>query len=268
MRIYGIDFTSAPRKAKPIVCCLGTLEGHRLEIDSIESWTSFEPFEAFLKSSGPWFAGLDSPLGQPAKLIQDFGWPKRWSDYVSRVSDLSRSEFVSKLEAYSKSQPAGQKHLFRETDRSASACSPMMIYGVPVAKMFYEAAPRLLRSSVSILPCRPTTDDRVVVETYPALVARELIGRTSYKAGARSADTTAKQSARRELSRTLRKSTKQNLGFELSVSATLAKSCEADHSGDRIDAILCCVKAAWAFENLDTVMPADVDANEGWIVHS
>lgn len=274
MRIYGIDFTSAPRKAKPIVCCSATLTSRaksrlpKLQIDAINCWTDFRPFENFLHSRGPWFAGLDLPFGQPKQLVNDLGWPRSWSEYVRCVGDLSRDEFVELIEAYSKSKPAGKKHLFRETDRIASACSPMMIYGVPVAKMFYEAAPRLLRSSVSISPCRKTKDDRVVVETYPALLARSLIGRRSYKASSRSKDTTERRTARRDLLTLLDGAVKQNFGIRLSFSSALEKSCERDCSGDRLDSVFCCVQAAWAFTRPGNAIPSNVDANEGWIVHS
>jgi hypothetical protein len=69
----------------------------------------------------------------------------------------------------------------RTTDVLAGQRSPMMLYRVPVGKKFFEGAIRLLRANVSILPCHPTTDSRMVVESYPALVADRFIGKQSYK---------------------------------------------------------------------------------------
>jgi hypothetical protein len=39
-----------------------------------------------------------------------------------------------------------------------------------------------------------------------------------------------------------------------------------DASGDRLDAVLCLVQAAWAAAQPGYGMPADVDPVEGWIV--
>ena len=39
-----------------------------------------------------------------------------------------------------------------------------------------------------------------------------------------------------------------------------------DASGDRLDAVLCLVQAAWAAAQPGCGMPADMDPVEGWIV--
>lgn len=49
-----------------------------------------------------------------------------------------KSEFVERVALYSRLQPAGDKHHFRATDRLAGTCSPMVLYGVPVSRMFYQ----------------------------------------------------------------------------------------------------------------------------------
>ena len=40
-----------------------------------------------------------------------------------------------------------------------------------------------------------------------------------------------------------------------------------DPTGDRLDALLCAVQAAWAWRNLTTLLDevADIDSREGWI---
>ena len=55
----------------------------------------------------------------------------------------------------------------------------MMLFRVPVGKMFYQG--RLassLQASVSN-PVRRNGDGRVAVKAYPAVVARRLLGRTT-----------------------------------------------------------------------------------------
>lgn len=267
MRIFGIDFTSAPKKSKPIVCCAAILKKRTLTIEELETWNSFQPFDAFLNSPGPWQTGFDLPFGQPAALIQQLGWPTTWSEYVKIVSTMTKQEFVAALEDFSRSQPAGQKHLFRETDRIASACSPMMIYGVPVAKMFYEAAPRLLNSAIRITPCRANGDTRSAVETYPALVARQIVGRRSYKSSTAKADSVEKRQARSEIADGLTSSEIQaTYGVSVQLPPNEQKQCTEDFTGDKIDSVLCCLQAAWSHLTRNSGVPSSVNTEEGWIV--
>lgn len=57
----------------------------------------------------------------------------------------------------------------------------MMLYGTPVAKMFQQGAPRLLKAGLNILPGHPNDNSRVALEVYPGLAARRFLGRTPYK---------------------------------------------------------------------------------------
>ena len=183
MRVFGIDFTSAPRAAKPITCAVCTLDNHQLVIDELRAWANFDQFESFLSETESSITGIDLPFGQPRRLVQALGWPTVWEEYVKLVGEMTKPEFVEMITSYCDQQPAGDKHHLRRTDELAGACSPMMLYGVPVGKMFFEGAPRIRSSGVSVLPCRPNESSRIVVEAYPALVARRLIGRDSYKNG-------------------------------------------------------------------------------------
>jgi methyl coenzyme M reductase subunit C-like uncharacterized protein (methanogenesis marker protein 7) len=47
--------------------------------------------------------------------------------------------------------------------------------------MFFEGAPRLVRSGVTIPALQSGDPERIVVEAYPGVLARQLIGRTGYK---------------------------------------------------------------------------------------
>ena len=153
MKIYGVDFTSAPSLKKAITYAECRLDENHLVLEHLRRLTSFDEFENFLKQPGPWMAGMDFPFGQPRTLIQNLGWPKTWAGYVRYVSRMSKEEFVDTLTNYSQGRAAGDKHHLRQTDRLAKSRSPMMLYRVPVGKMFFEGAPRLLKAGLNIPPC-------------------------------------------------------------------------------------------------------------------
>src|SRR5437867_7405681 len=122
-----------------------------------------------------------------------------------------------------------------------------MLYGVPVGKMFFQGAPRLLRSGVSLLPCHPTAEDRVVLEGYPALVARKWIGKRSYKSDERSKQTLEKQQARQCIVDGLRSHELMlYYGLTLKLSAEMADMLVREPVADNLDALLCAIQAAWA----------------------
>ena len=179
---------------------------------------------------------------------------------------MTKQEFVETLLEYSGSKPAGQKHLFRTTDRDCSACSPMMVYGVPVAKMFYEGVRRLVSSQVAVIPCRDNGDDRTVVEAYPAIVARMIAGRASYKSGSASSDSKSKLAVREQLTKQLKDVARTQFGLEIVLPSSIAKSVRDDFSGDRIDSVFCCIQAAWSSMQSDFGVPPRTNENEGWIV--
>ena len=56
------------------------------------------------------------------------------------------------------------------------------------------------------------------------------------------------------------------LGLRLSMSHALRDAVLADGTGDRLDAALCLVQAAWATTRENFGLPSDVDPIEGWIV--
>ncbi len=78
MRIYGLDFTSAPssglssaKNRKRLILAVCTLENGILEVEKLAELNGaypgdFSGFEKWLCTEGEWFAGLDFPFGQPA----------------------------------------------------------------------------------------------------------------------------------------------------------------------------------------------------------
>ena len=268
MKIHGIDFTSAPRSKKAITYAQCRLSPEGLVLEGLGCLTSFEEFENFLRQPGPWVAGLDFPFGQPRTLIENLGWPQTWHGYISLLARLTKSQFTDILTNYCSSRNRGDKHHFRLTDRLARARSPMMLYRVPVAKMFFEGAPRLWKAGVSVQPCLAREDPRLVVEAYPALVARRWIVHRSYKSDTAKQQTAESQAARKNMIRGLRMDAKMHFGFDVHFSDEHANVFARDGSGDQLDAFLCAIQAAWAYSQRDQNfgIPKDCDPLEGWIV--
>ncbi len=266
MRVFGIDFTSAPRAAKPITCAVCELAAGKLVVEELHSWSSFAGFEAFLATPGRWTAAIDFPFGQPRQLIQALGWPEQWSEYVRLVGSLTKLEFVELIDHYREQQPVGDKHHLRASDKCAGSCSPMMLYGVPVGKMFFAGAPRLLEADVSIVPCRPNNTGRTVIEGYPALVARNLVGDKKYKSeqvnGSDRSGVRAQMLQRCQIG-----ALRIAYGISLRCTADIRQRVIADTKGDLLDAVMCAVQAA-AFHLphcRNASIPPSADAVEGWI---
>ncbi len=269
MKIYGLDFTSAPSRKKPITCAVCELHDKLLHVQDCLKLTSFEDFEAFLHADGPWLAALDFPFGQPRKLISNLDWPETWQGYMQVIASMGKKGFEETLQCYRDSRPVGDKQHLRATDVYAGARSPMMLHRVPVGKMFFEGATRLLRSEVSILPCRPTGDSRIVVESYPALVARRFVGKRSYKSDERGKQTQDREMARREIVRGLRSSEIVGwYGFGVELSEEMGERLVRDAMGDVLDAVLCSVQGGWAWlqRNRGYGIPEVCERVEGWIV--
>ena len=144
----------------------------------------------------------------------------------------------------------------------------MMLFRVPVGKMFYQGAPRLLASGVRVEPCRRNGDTRVAVEAYPAVVARRFLGRTAYKRDA-VPDTPERKAARETLVAGLASTTLEQIyGFTVEMDDHWREEFVADPSADALDSLLCAVQAAWAYLERDESfgVPPECDTDEGWIV--
>jgi hypothetical protein len=268
VRIYGLDFTSAPGRRKPLVVLGCTLEGDSLRVEDSKTLTDFDGFEAFLQRRGPWVCGMDFPFGQPRSLISALGWPQGWEGYVGEVGMLPKEEFEDKIRADMAKRPRGSKWRYRLADRRSGSSSAMMLFRVPVGKMFYQGAPRLLASGVRVEPCRRNGDERVAVEAYPAVVARRFLGRTAYKRDG-VPDAPERRSARETLLAGLESAALREVyGFAVEMGVRWRKEFVQDPSADALDSLLCAVQAAWAYEKRDEGygVPPECDPDEGWIL--
>ena len=75
VRILGVDFTSAPRRAKPITVAIGAFVDDGLVVERVDRIGDFEGFERLLRMPGPWVGGFDFPFGLPRELVVALGWP-------------------------------------------------------------------------------------------------------------------------------------------------------------------------------------------------
>lgn len=268
MKIFGIDFTSAPGNKKPITVAEGELKQGKLTVQEIHSLASFDEFETFLKQKGPWVAGIDFPFGLPGAFLSALGLPNDWRSYVQKLTRRSKSEFEKKIKSFKSKHSSPYKEPLRFTDILASAQSPLKLVNAPVAKMFYEGSKLILKSGASILPCYPKRGNRILLEAYPALVARRFAG--SYKSEA--GDTSPKKLARKKIiSGILGSNLKAEFGFTVKLDDSVAKQMQADTKGDSLDAVLCSLQAAWAWQQgkPDYGIPVaykNLTRSEGWIV--
>ena len=264
MRVYGIDFTSRPSRRKPITCLVCELDGDVLQTLKLLEWQSFDGFEAALAQPGPWIAGFDFPFGQARRFIETVGWPATWPGYVDYVSTLSRSQFRQALDDYRAPRPTGDKEHRRTTDIAAQSISPQKLYGTPVGLMFFEGAPRLRAANVTIPGLQQGDPSRIAVEAYPGVLARYFLGRRSYKQETKQKQTPGQLVARQALlSMLLGDRLSQTYGLSLQAPTDLAD----DPMGDRLDALLCAIQAAWAWMHRDQQYgaPPSLDTLEGWI---
>jgi hypothetical protein len=268
MKIYGLDFTSAPGRKKPLIVLGCRLADNLLRVEDSQTLTDFGGFERFLSTSGPWMCGMDFPFGQPRSLVSTLGWPEDWEGYVGEVSELSKDDFEDAIRADMATRPPGSKWRYRLADLRSGSSSAMMLFRVPVGKMFYQGAPRLLSSGVRVEPCRRNGDTRVAVEAYPAVVARRFLGRAAYKRDA-VPDTPERRSARETLVTGLASTTLESIyGFTVEMDEHWREEFVADPSADALDSLLCAVQAAWAYleRNESYGVPPECDTDEGWIV--
>jgi len=267
--IHGIDFTSRPRPAKPITVATGCLDGDVFALEAIEPLPDFPAFEAWLRRHGPWVGGFDFPFGLPRAAVEDLGWPRDWPALVRHVEGLGREALRAVLDAYRAGRPVGDKYPYRTGDAAAGSHSPIKLVNPPVALMFLEGAPRLLRAGVTIPGIVAGDPERVALEAYPGHAVRQLLGgraRISYKNDARAKQTAEQRDVRAAILRRLT-CVDQPLGLRLAASTKLARSLVDDASGDRLDAALCALQAAWAWRRRDAGygLPSKVDPLEGWI---
>ena len=264
--ILGLDFTSAPRRAKPITVAHGVLDASGcLCVEQVEALTDFAAFEAVLQRPGPWLGGFDFPFGLPREAVTDLALPTRWDALVRHCTSLGKPGFRALLDGHRQARPMGNRYAHRATDRPAGSHSPLKLVNPPVGLMFLEGAPRLLAAGCDVPGLHAGDPTRVALEAYPGLLARQLIGRQSYKSDDRARQTPARRAAREQLLAQLLQAEHAKRPA-LRVSPALHQRMLEDGSGDVLDAVLCALQAASVAHLPRYGMPAQTDAVEGWII--
>ena len=261
----GVDFTSAPTKRKPITVARGNVRGARVSLQRVQALASFAAFEAVLRESGPWIGAFDFPFGLPRELVEALDWPRDWHRLMRHYAGLSRPQIRDTFAAFCAARPAGSKFAHRACDRPAGSSPSMKWVNPPVAFMLHAGVPRLIDAGVHLPALQGGDVQRIALEGYPGLLARELIGSRSYKSDERARQTADRLIARKDLIEALEQG-RTRLGLRLHLSHAQRDALVADAAGDRLDAVLCLMQAAWAAQRPGHGLPAVIDPLEGWII--
>jgi len=264
-QLLGVDFSSAPRAAKPIVAAWGHCAGTVLRLEAIETLASLDGFLQLLHRPGPWVGAFDLPFGLPRELVEALGWPTEWRALMQHYAGLGRDEIRATFAAFCAARPVGAKFAHRACDGPAGSSPSMKWVNPPVAFMLHAGVPRLVEAGVHLPGLHPGDPQRVALEAYPGLLARELIGSRSYKSDDKARQTPERLIARKDMVDALEQG-RTRLGLRLKLTHAQRDALVADASGDRLDAVLCLMQAGWASGQAGWGLPADLDALEGWIV--
>jgi hypothetical protein len=265
--LVGCDFSSSPTRRKPIVLALGHERQGRVVLDRLQHLDTLPAFGHWLGEPGSWVGGFDVPFGLPRELVEQLGWPTGWEACMRHYAGLTREQIRATFAAFCDARPAGNKFAHRAFDRLAGSSPSMKWVNPPVAYMLHAAVPLLLAAGVDLPGVHAGDPDRVALEAYPGLLARELIGRRSYKSDDRGKHTPERLIARKDIVTAL-EAGQTRLGLRLKLSHAQRDALVADASGDALDAVLCMVQAGWAALQGPPRwgLPAALDPLEGWIV--
>lgn len=286
MLLAGCDFSSSPTPRKPIVFATGRLDRGRVHLLELERLASLEAYSQWLMRPQAWVCGFDLPFGLPRELVEQLGWPTDWLACMRHYAGMSRQDIRQVFAAFCDARPVGGKFAHRATDKPAGSSPSMKWVNPPVAYMLHAGVAPLIDAGVQLpglhsadaarraAPHSAAWPTRVGLETYPGLLARELLGaggeRRSYKS-----DDKAKQTAERLIARkdliTAAENGQSRLGLRLKLSHAQRDALVDDASGDSLDAVLCLMQAAWAQSQHEQShpcygLPAQIDPLEGWIL--
>jgi hypothetical protein len=264
--LAGIDFSCNPSKRKPVTAALGHLGGSVVKLARLEAFATLDAYAGWLASPGPWLGAFDFPFGLPRAFVEAHALGATCEEviYQVRARCPTRMQWRGFIDTWGNTQPAGQRLLHRRTDTALpglSSTSPLQTRYVPVGFMYYEGVARLIAAGVTLPQMHAGDPARVALEGYPGLLAHEMIGRRSYK----NKDEPDRLIARKEMLDALEQG-RTRLGLRLRLTHAQRDHVIDDASGDRLDAVLCLMQAAWASTRPGFGLPQGVDPVEGWIV--
>ena len=286
--LVGCDFSSSPSARKPIVLAHGELLRGRVVLGRLENFHTLDGWGAWLAAPGRWTGGFDFPFGLPRELVSQLGWPTDWLACMRHYAGLSRAEIRATFAAFCDARPVGGKFAHRGTDAFAGSSPSMKWVNPPVAYMLHAGVPRLLKAGVHLPAVYAGDPRRVALEAYPGLLARQVldgwrpvrpgvagVARRSYKSDDLARQTPERLIARKQLVDALETGRGPHgpvpIGLRLKLSHAQRDALVDDASGDRLDAVLCLMQAAWAEARHQAGdarygLPAQLDPLEGWIV--
>ncbi len=269
-----------------MVLAIGRAEGRpgaqRVVLDRFETFDTLAAFGQRLSEPGNWVGGFDLPFGLPRELVEALGWPTDWLACMRHYAALSRDDIRKAFAAFCDARPAGGKFAHRATDGPAGSSPSMKWVNPPVAFMLHAGVPLLIDAGVHIPGVftgdAPHDDGvahlrRVALEAYPGLLARSVLGSRSYKSDDKAKQTLDRFIARKDLADALeggRSPLLASVGVRLKWTHAQREAVVDDASGDRLDAVLCLLQAAWALNQHQQGHPRyglpAFDPLEGWIV--
>jgi hypothetical protein len=266
-RLLGCDFSSSPTGRKPIVLALGREAGGVVVLERLEKIGTVAAFAEWIAQPLGWVGGFDFPFGLPRELVEHLGWPSQWRDCMDHYAGLTRLQIRTTFAAFCDARPAGAKFAHRAFDKLAGSSPSMKWVNPPVAYMLHAAVPALLAAGVHIPGLHEGDASRVALEAYPGLLARELIGKRSYKSDEKGKQTPERLIARKDLITALEIG-RTRLALRLKLTHAQRDALVQDASGDSLDAVLCLVQAAWAQRHGAPRygLPPQLDPLEGWII--
>lgn len=286
--LLGCDFSSRPTPKKQIVLASGRLSNGVVKLLKLERFASISAWSDRLQR-GDWVGGFDLPFGLPRELVDSLSWPTEWLACVRHFTSLDRGDIRNQFKAFCDARPTGGKFAHRATDGPAGSSPSMKWVNPPVAWMMHAGVPVLLESGAifpGLLPHAPDPAPgqvRVALEAYPGMLARELLQSRgaseaevvpkrspSYKSDDKTSQTPARLLARKDMLTALEQG-RTRLGLRLKLTPAQSDVLVADASGDSLDAVLCLVQVAWAWQcHLDGDdlfgLPPGTDPLEGWII--
>ncbi|WP_439112788.1 DUF429 domain-containing protein [Hydrogenophaga sp.] len=271
--LLGCDFTSAPSRRKPITLAVGALDRGRVLLGRVERLETLDAWRERLSRPEAWVGGFDLPFGLPRELVTTLGWPIDWRACMAHYASLDRATIRHAFADFCNARPAGGKFAHRATDGPAGSSPSMKWVNPPVAFMLHAGVPRLVDAGVTLPGLHLGDPSRTALEAYPALLARSVLGSTSYKSDDKARQTPERLIARKTLINALESGLApllQAAQLRLKLSHAQRDALADDASGDTLDAVLCLLQAAWAQTQHSAGHPCwglpPFDPLEGWIV--
>lgn len=271
--LLGCDFTSAPSRRKPITLAVGRVDRGRVVLVGIERLETLADWSDRLGRNEAWVGGFDLPFGLPRELVSTLGWPTDWLACMAYYASLDRATIRDTFAAFCGARPVGGKFAHRAADGPAGSSPSMKWVNPPVAFMLHAGVPALVHAGATLPGQHAGDPARVALEAYPGLLARSVLGNTSYKSDDRARQTPDRLIARKTLLHTLENGDApllQATGLRLKLSHAQRDTLADDPTGDSLDAVLCLLQAAWAQSRHEGGHPCyglpTFDPLEGWIV--